>query len=73
MVFQGLTEAEARAAAGRCLDCGVCSECHECIAVCPADAIRLDAREEELEVAVGSVVVSNGYTIFPPAAQRRAG
>ena len=42
-----LSEAEARAAAGRCLDCGVCSECHECIAACPADAIDLDMRERD--------------------------
>ncbi len=61
----GLTEEEARAAAARCLDCGVCSECHECVAVCPADAIRLDARAEEVEVGVGSVIVSTGYSLFP--------
>ena len=61
---RGFTEAEARAAAGRCLDCGVCSECHECVNVCPADAIRLDAREEEIEVGIGSVIVSTGYRLF---------
>jgi heterodisulfide reductase subunit A-like polyferredoxin len=70
---RGLTEAEARAAAGRCLDCGVCSECHECVNVCPADAIRLDAREEEVEVEVGTVVVSTGYTIFPADAKPQYG
>jgi heterodisulfide reductase subunit A2 len=69
----GLTEEEARASAGRCLDCGVCSECHECVNVCPADAIRLDAREEELEVAVGTVVVSTGYTLFPADAKPQYG
>ncbi len=68
-----LTETEARAATARCLDCGVCSECHECIAVCPADAIRLDQRTEELEVEVGSVVVSTGYTIFPADAKPQYG
>jgi heterodisulfide reductase subunit A2 len=68
-----LTEAEARAATARCLDCGVCSECHECVNVCPAEAIRLDAREQELEVEVGSVVVSTGYTIFPADAKPQYG
>ena len=70
---RGFTEAEARAAAGRCLDCGVCSECHECVNVCPADAIRLDAREEEIEVGIGSVIVSTGYTLFPADAKPQYG
>jgi len=69
----GLTELEARAAAGRCLDCGVCSECHECIAICPADAIDLGMREQELDVEVGSVVVSTGYTLFPADAKPQYG
>ncbi len=59
-----LTEDEARAAAGRCLDCGVCSECGECIAACPADAIHLDMRETEREIEVGAVVLSTGYKLF---------
>jgi heterodisulfide reductase subunit A2 len=69
----GLSEAQARAFAGRCLDCGVCSECHECVAVCPADAIRLDQREQDVEVEVGSVVVSTGYTLFPADAKPQYG
>ncbi len=59
-----LSEAEARAAAGRCLDCGVCSECHACIAACPADAIRLDMRTHDVAVDVGAVIVSTGYKLF---------
>jgi heterodisulfide reductase subunit A2 len=69
----GLTEAEARAAAARCLDCGVCSECHECVVACPADAIDFDQREQELEVGVGSVIVSTGYTLFPADAKPQYG
>ncbi len=60
-----LTEDEARTAAGRCLDCGVCSECHECVAACPADAIDLEMRRTELDVEVGAVIVSTGYGLFP--------
>ncbi len=69
----GLTEEEARAYAGGCLDCGVCSECHECVAACPADAIDLDQREQELEVAVDSVIVSTGYRLFPADAKPQYG
>lgn len=61
----GFSEAEARDAAGRCLDCGVCAECHECVAACPADAIRLDERPREVSLDVGAVVIATGYQLFP--------
>ena len=35
----GLSEAEARREAQRCLSCGVCFECDNCWAACPEDAI----------------------------------
>jgi heterodisulfide reductase subunit A-like polyferredoxin len=60
-----LSEAEVHYSAGRCLDCGVCSECHECVNVCPADAIRLDMRPERVEAEVAAVVVSTGFKLFP--------
>lgn len=69
----GLTEEEAHAAAGRCLDCGVCSECHECIAACPADAIDLDLRAEDVELDVGAVIVSTGYRLFAADAKPEYG
>jgi heterodisulfide reductase subunit A-like polyferredoxin len=60
-----LTEAEARRAAGRCIDCAVCSECNECVEACPVDGcIDLRARDEELDVRVGAVVVSTGFKLF---------
>lgn len=59
-----LTEGEALEAAGRCLDCGVCSECGECVAACPADAIHLDMHDEIVEVDVGAVVVATGFKLF---------
>ena len=60
-----LTEAEARYSAGRCLDCGVCSECRQCSNTCPAGAVDLDMKEEKAEFSVKSVIVSTGFTIFP--------
>ena len=61
-----LTEAEAREAAGRCLDCAVCAECRECVAACPVDGcIDLHARDRHEEVEVGAVVVSTGFKLFP--------
>ncbi len=60
-----ITEAEARAAAGRCLDCGVCSECQQCITACPANAIDLDMRGEDQSLDVGAVIIATGYRLFP--------
>ncbi len=68
-----LSEDEARAAAGRCLDCGVCSECHQCLAACPAGAIDLDMRAKEEELDVGAVIVSTGYKLFPADAKPQYG
>src|SRR5664280_199930 len=44
-----MSEDEAFLGAARCLDCGVCSECHACVDACPADAIKLDMQAEEIE------------------------
>jgi len=61
-----LTEAEARRASGRCIDCAVCSECNECVEACPVDGcIDLRARDETRELRVGAVVVSTGFKLFP--------
>lgn len=60
-----LTAEEAQASAGRCLDCGVCSECQQCIEVCPAKAIDLQMQEEKVEVEIGSVIVATGFKLFP--------
>ena len=65
-VEKTMTEEEARYSAGRCLDCGVCSECLQCAAACPAGAIRFDMREERKTVEVGSVLVATGFTLFDP-------
>jgi heterodisulfide reductase subunit A-like polyferredoxin len=59
-----MAETEALAGAGGCLDCGICSECQQCVKACPADAIRLDMKDSEVEVEVGAVVVSTGYKLF---------
>ena len=59
-----LDERAARSSANRCLDCGVCSECRECIAVCPADAIDLAMRPIPEQVTVRSVALATGFSPF---------
>lgn len=60
-----MTETEALIGAGGCLDCGICSECAQCVTACPANAIDLNMHEQVLELDVGAVVVSTGYKLFP--------
>ncbi len=60
-----ITEQEAREAAGRCLDCGVCSECGQCLAACPAGAIDLAMHGQDRSIEVGAVVLATGYRLFP--------
>jgi len=58
------TEEEARAETERCLDCGLCSECLQCVAVCQASAIDHAMKEEMLQVPVGSLVLAPGFEPF---------
>jgi NADPH-dependent glutamate synthase beta subunit-like oxidoreductase/coenzyme F420-reducing hydrogenase delta subunit/NAD-dependent dihydropyrimidine dehydrogenase PreA subunit len=55
-VYAGLTEAEAKAEAARCLNCGVCSECLQCEDACAAGAISHEQRPRTWELPVGVVI-----------------
>ncbi len=59
-----LSEEEARYGANRCLDCGICSECQQCVKACPAHAIDFNLRDEEQTVEVKSVIISTGFNLF---------
>jgi heterodisulfide reductase subunit A len=58
------TEDEARYSANRCLDCGGCSQCQQCVATCPADAVSFGMRREQQELKTGSVVIATGFEVF---------
>jgi heterodisulfide reductase subunit A len=61
-----MSEEDARYSAGRCLDCGGCSECQQCITACPADAIHFEMRQEDSDVEAGAVVMATGFELFDP-------
>jgi len=67
------TDDEARYEAGRCLDCGGCSRCGQCVVACQADAIDFSMRDEIKELEVGSVVISTGFELFDPSTKIQYG
>ena len=62
-----LTEDQAKYSAGRCLDCGGCSECHQCVSACEAEAINLEMGHDEKSLEVGSVIIATGFKLFDPS------
>ena len=53
--------------AERCLQCGGCSECLECIKACEAKAIEHRMQDEQVELQVGSIILSPGFDEFEPS------
>jgi heterodisulfide reductase subunit A-like polyferredoxin len=60
----GYTADMAMAEAARCLDCGVCSECRQCMTACDVNAIDLGMVTEDIELDVGAVLVAVGFKEF---------
>ena len=60
-VKKGLSEEQAKKEALRCLNCGICSECLQCVALCKAGAINHQMKEEIINFRVGSIILSPGF------------
>ena len=69
----GLKEEDAVREAERCLQCGGCSECLECIKACEAKAIDHWMKDEQLEIEVGSIILSPGFDEFEPSLKSEYG
>ena len=65
-IEQGFTEEQAVAEANRCLNCGICSECLQCVTACQAGAIDHQMRDEVVGLDVGAVIMSPGFDCFDP-------
>ena len=61
-----LSEAQAREEAGRCINCGVCCECMQCVTACEAKAIDHTMAPEKIAVKVGSIILATGYDVMDP-------
>ncbi len=56
----------AKEEAKRCLNCGYCCECFQCVEACKAEAINHSEKEEEIEIEAGSIIFSSGTKAFDP-------
>lgn len=63
-VVLGYTERQARLEAQRCLQCGICSECLECVYACGAKAIDHEMVDEVMQVRVGAILLAPGYQAY---------
>jgi heterodisulfide reductase subunit A2 len=61
-----ISEDEALAEAERCLACGICSECLECVSACERGAIDHDMQDQTLELTVGAIILATGFRTFDP-------
>jgi heterodisulfide reductase subunit A-like polyferredoxin len=51
--------------AQRCLSCSLCSECMQCVKACSANAVLHDQQADDIEIEVGSIILSPGIEEFP--------
>ena len=62
----GFTEEQVKAEASRCLSCGVCSECYQCVEACLANAIDHEEGPRTLELKVGAIIAAPGLAPYDP-------
>jgi heterodisulfide reductase subunit A-like polyferredoxin len=63
----GYDDAAGRGEAARCINCGYCCECLQCVEACLAKAVVHDQKPVEREIQVGSVILCPGSNPFDPA------
>ncbi|MCL6639412.1 MAG: FAD-dependent oxidoreductase, partial [Firmicutes bacterium] len=67
-VAAGFSLEEGRSEAERCLNCGVCSECLECVKACLPGAIDHTQTDNVFDIEVGAVLFNPGAEIYNPEA-----
>ncbi len=63
----GFDTEQAVAEAARCINCGLCSECMQCVIACQAGAIAHQQGPQTLDLNVGAVVLAPGFQTYDPS------
>ena len=63
----GFSEEQVRKEANRCLACGICSECYQCVDACLAQAVDHEQVAVEKKIDIGSLVLCPGSKPFDPS------
>jgi len=66
-IAAGFSEQEAKNESERCLKCGICSECYQCVKACLAGAIDHEQHVVERDIRVGSIILCPGSAPFDPS------
>ncbi|MBA3027964.1 MAG: FAD-dependent oxidoreductase [Desulfobacteraceae bacterium] len=64
----GLDEIRVRLEAERCLQCGICSECYQCVKACLPGAVEHETLTKQKSIRVGAVILAPGFVPFDPGA-----
>lgn len=73
VVELNMTEEEARREASRCLECGICVDCWECVKACQAKAIDHFQGESEVKLNVGAIILAPGCRTYDPRVRGELG
>ncbi len=60
----GFSQDTAHKEAQRCLNCGLCSGCTECVKACESKAIDFDQEQKRSTIDVGAVILATGFDEF---------
>ncbi|NOX34382.1 MAG: FAD-dependent oxidoreductase [Deltaproteobacteria bacterium] len=63
----GYGQEDGQKEAARCLNCGYCSECMQCVDACLANAVDHSMQGREHKINVGAVIMASGFTPFEPS------
>ncbi len=66
----GYGDEDGQAEAARCLNCGYCCECYQCVDVCGPEAVTLATHAQQpeiLEIEAGSIILAPGFKPFDPS------